>query len=147
MKIERFVLIIIFVLLVSCSGDKSTTTNVGTESADQDVKITAKAIEKFDYKDYALSTNAEVVVANWEKYQELGIQISYLKKADLSFFNGDKKVLKDFIDVFRMTIPTELHTNPIVSRTVIIETALLKLNESLTIDNIGGRIKQFKKKI
>ena len=141
MKIGRFVLNIVFVILISCTGDKSTATVLETESADQEVKITAKAIESFDYTDYALSTNAELVVANWEKYQELGIQISYLKKADLSFFNGDKEVLKKFIDEFTSTIPSELNTNPIVSRTVIIETALLKLNESLTLDNIGGRIK------
>jgi hypothetical protein len=126
---------------VSCSGDKSTTTITDTESTEQEVNITVKAIEDFDYIDYALSSNAEALVANWEKYQELGIQISYLKKADLSFFNGDKEVLKKFIDEFTSTIPSELNTNPIVSRTVIIETALLKLNESLTLDNIGGRIK------
>lgn len=141
MKIGRFVLKIVFVLLVSCNGEKNATTLLDEESTEQEVKITAKAIESFDYTDYALSTNAEVVVAQWEKYQELGIQVSYLKKADLSFFNGDKDVLKKFIEEFRATIPTELNTNPIISRTVIIETALLKLNESLTIDNIGGKVK------
>ena len=141
MRIGRFVLKLVFILMVSCTGEKSTSTVLDTELEDQEVKITAKAIEDFDYTDYALSSNAEEQVANWEKYQELGIQISYLKKADLSFFNGDKKVIKKFIDEFTANIPSEFLTNPIVSRTVIIETAILKLNESLTIDNIGGRTK------
>ncbi|WP_296386623.1 hypothetical protein, partial [Winogradskyella sp.] len=101
----------------------------------------AKAIENFDYTDYVLSENAEKVVANWEKYQEFAIQISYLKKADLSFFNGDKILLKTFIKEFKVGIPDTLQTNPIVSRQVIIETKLLKLNENLTIDNIDGKTK------
>ncbi|BAO75708.1 hypothetical protein [Winogradskyella sp. PG-2] len=140
MKIGRLVLMV-FVILVSCSDAKSTTDLADNESKDQEVNITAKAIENFNYTDYALSGKGEEFLANWEKYQEFALQISYLKKADLSFFNGDKKVLKMFIDEFTKTIPVEFRTNPIVSRTVIIETATLKLNESLTIDNIEGQTK------
>ncbi len=44
-----------------------------------------------------LSSDAEDVVADWEKYKELAIQINYLKEADLSFFNGELKQLQDFI--------------------------------------------------
>ncbi|MDC0007246.1 hypothetical protein OAE07_04690, partial [Winogradskyella sp.] len=54
----------------------------------------------------------------------------------LSFFNGDKKLLTDFIADFSKNIPERLQTNPITSRVVIVETKLLKLNENLTLSNI-----------
>ena len=141
MKVKAVLLHLFCLIFFACGDDTNTSVVEETKVKNQEVKITAKAIDNFDFVDYALSTNADAIIANWEKYQELGIQISYLRKADLSFFNGEKLVLKKFIDEFRATIPSELRTNPIVSRTVIIETALLKLNENLRIDNIDVRIK------
>jgi hypothetical protein len=141
MKTGRVVLTIFCIILMSCGGDKSTTEISTTEFTNQKNTITAKAIEDFEYTDYALSSKAESVIGNWEKYQELAIQISYLKKADLSFFNSEKKLLKTAIKDFKVTIPDQLRTNPILSRIVIIETTVLKLNENLSIDNIDGRAK------
>ncbi len=141
MKIGLFVLNILCFILISCGDDKTATEVVEAENNGQKLSITSKAIENFDYTDYALSADSEKALANWEKYQELAIQISYLKKADLSFFNGDKELLRKFINEFKATTPETLRTNPIVSRTVILETTFLKLNENLTLDNIGGRVK------
>ncbi len=123
--------------------DNHSVTIIETDSGtiDQKIVITSKAIENFDYTDYALSAEADKAIADWEEYQELAIQINYLKKADLSFFNGEKKLLKTFIGEFRANIPDQLRSNPIVSRTVIIETTLLKLNENLTITNIEEQVK------
>lgn len=128
-------------MLVSCGGDKNTVDEDKTENSNQKRVITASAIKKFKYKDYVLSPNAEQAVVEWEKYQELAIQISYLKKADLSFFNGDKELLKKFIEEFKLALPENFKTNPITSRMAIIETSLLRLNENLTIDNIEGSLK------
>ncbi len=141
MKIGLFVLNILCFILISCGDDKTATEVVEAENNGQKLSITSKAIENFDYTDYALSADSEKALANWEKYQDLAIQISYLKKADLSFFNGDKELLRKFINEFKVTTPEALRTNPIVSRTVILETTFLKLNENLTLDNIGGRVK------
>lgn len=139
MKIKHVVLNIVIVLLVSCGNDRGTIE--ATKTRAQEVIITAKAIENFSYTDYALSADAEATLASWEKYQELATQIEYLKKADLSFFNGEKEILKKFVEEFRASIPEELSSNPIISRVVIIETMLLKLNENLTIDNIEEQVK------
>lgn len=141
MKHRLLVLNILCFILISCGDDKTTTEVVEAKSSGQKIRITSKAIENFDYTDYALSADSEKAIDNWERHKELVIQISYLKKADLSFFNGDKEVLKKFIDEFKATTPESLLTNPIISRTVILETTLLKLNENLTIDNIDGRDK------
>jgi hypothetical protein len=141
MKIGLSLLNICFVLLISCGNDKPIKDIDEAESTKQEVTITSRAIENFKYKDYALSANAEQAVANWEKYQELAIQISYLRKADLSFFDGDKELLKKFIEAFKLALPTQFNTNPVVSRMAIIETSLLRLNDNLTLDNIDGRVK------
>ncbi|WP_422106790.1 hypothetical protein [Winogradskyella sp.] len=142
MKIACILLNLSLLLLVSCGEDnKPSTINDDTSATDQKKAITAKAIEDFKFTDYVLSSNGEQVVVNWDKYQELAIQVSYLKKADLSFFNGDKALLKGFIDTLKLEIPDTLQTNPIISRTTIIETTLLRLNENLTLDNIDYSLK------
>jgi len=141
MKFGYIVFNIFFLMLISCADDKNTDENETIKSSEQEVEISAKTIEGFNYKDYVLSSDAEKVVSNWGKYQELAIQINYLKKADLSFFNGEKKLLKDFITEFKAELPDEIRTNPIVSRTVIIETQLLKLHDNLTLSNIDTKAK------
>lgn len=141
MRIGFFLLNVCFLLFINCGEDKLSSEVKTEENTTQQSIITAKAIEGFKYTDYVLSARGENAVADWEKYQELAIQINYLKKADLSFFNGDKELLKKFIVEFKAQTPSLLKTNPIISRTVIIETALLRLNENLTLDNIDNKLK------
>jgi len=141
MRIGFVLLNVCFLLFINCGEDKLSSEVNTEENTTQQPIITAKAIEGFKYTDYVLSARGENAVADWEKYQELAIQINYLKKADLSFFNGDKELLKKFITEFKAQTPSLLKTNPIISRTVIIETALLRLNENLTLDNIDNKLK------
>ncbi|MFP4844700.1 hypothetical protein [Winogradskyella sp. PE311] len=126
---------------MNCGNDSVSSEVANAEVSNQKTVITAKAIENFSYKDYVLSPDGEKAVEKWEKYQELGIQINYLRKADLSFFNGDKALLKKFIAEFIADLPPDFDTKPIVSRTIVIKTTLLKLNENLTLDNIDGALK------
>ncbi|GAB4154360.1 MAG: hypothetical protein Tsb0033_02220 [Winogradskyella sp.] len=126
---------------MNCGDNKRSSEFKTEETKSQQPVISAKAIEGFKYKDYALSSRSENIVADWEKYKELAIQVDYLKKADLSFFNGDKTLLKGFIDTLKLNIPDTLKTNPIMSRTTIIETTVLRLNEHLTLDNIDSQLK------
>lgn len=141
MKIGRIFLTACCLIFICCDNDKSSVEISETKSTKQKNIITVKAIENFKYTDYALSPKAENTLENWEKYQELAVQIGYLKKADLSFFNGEKQILKTAINELTATIPEQLRTNPILSRAAIIETTLLKLNENLRLDNIDGRVK------
>lgn len=141
MRIGIFLLYFCFLLFINCADDKRSSEIKTEETKSQQPVITAKAIEDFKYTDYALSSRGETIVADWEKYKELAIQVDYLKKADLSFFNGDKSLLKGFIDTLKLNIPDTLKTNPIISRTAIIETSVLRLNENLTLDNIDHQLK------
>lgn len=142
MKITSVILCLCFILSMSCGDDKNETSETETaEKAEQNTRISAKTIENIDYNDYALSPEGEQVVVSWEKHQELATQISYLKRGDFSFFNGDVELLKTFIKEFKAQLPDDLRTNPIVSRNAIVETSLLKLNERLTLDNIERKDK------
>ena len=130
-----------FILLMGCVNDKKPSDMIDSETADEKAPITAKIISNLNFTDYALSSNGEKITEDWKKYQELAIQINYLKKADLSFFNGDRDILKGFIDTLKLKIPDTLQTNAIISRTTIIETMLYRLNENLTLDNISDSLK------
>lgn len=141
MRIGFFLLNVCFLLLINCGDNKLASESDTEENTSQQPVITTKAIEGFKYTDYVLSQRGEKSVKDWEKYQELAIQINYLKKADLSFFNGDKELLKKFIEEFKAQMPSTLKTNPIISRTAIIETTLLRLHENLTLDNIENQLK------
>ena len=140
MKIGLYVISIFCLTLFSC-GEETTTEIVEAEDNNQTPIITKKAIEDFEYKDYVLSEESEDAIVEWENYQELADQISYLKKADLSFYSGNKDDLIKFVEDFKTSIPKQLLTNPIISRTAIIETMLLRLNENLTIENIDKKDK------
>ncbi len=141
MKTKLVFFSIICVLLFNCGDGGSSSEVTNAETKTQKNPITEDAIENFEYKDYTLSIDSEVLVANWEKYQEFKIQLDNLKKADLSFFTGDKVFLKGFIDSFKVQIPDTLKTNHIISRTAVIETRIYRLNENLTLDNIDDKLK------
>ena len=96
--------------------------------------ITPKDIESFRYDDYALSDDSEKALENWQKYQELNEQIEFIKSADFSFFMGEKKVLKAFLNDFKVEMPESIKTTPIMSRITVLETMALKLNSTLKLD-------------
>ena len=90
MKIRFVVLVLSCVMVISCDDDNSSTKTLETtDNTGQNKKITAKTIEDISYRDYALSSESESAIVTWERYHELATQISYLKKGDFSFFNGD----------------------------------------------------------
>ncbi|GGI56429.1 hypothetical protein GCM10011444_07380 [Winogradskyella haliclonae] len=124
------------VVFYSCGDDNSKTTpNVLEEQKRKTKTITAKAIEGFKYNDYILSEDAKEEVAQWSRFQELSTQISFLKKADVTFFAAEKDTLKVFLDSLKVSLPENINTNPINSRISVLETKLLKLNNDLTLDN------------
>jgi len=132
----RFLYILTLALFFSCDNEKpKTTTQVLIEETQETKLITAKAIEDFKYNDYIISEDAKEEVAQWSRFQELSTQISFLKKADVTFFTEKKDTLKVFLDSLRINLPENINTNPINSRISVLETKLLKLNNDLTLDN------------
>ena len=136
MKFKYIIVLSFFLVFIAC-GDKTegTLENLDVEVKQEKKKISVKAIENFKYNDYILSDDAKSEVSDWSKFQELETQISFLKKADITFFTTEKDTLKKFLDSLRVNIPNNINTNPVNSRITTLETKLLKLNNDLTLDN------------
>ena len=134
MKILYFALVL--VLFVSCGETSSNASKKQSEAKKQAPKaVTASAVEKFKFNDYILSSDADKEVSKWPKYRELSTQLSFLKKADLTFFTSEKDTLKVFIDSLKNSVPSAINTYPINNRILVLETKLLKLNNDLSLDN------------
>ena len=130
-------LIFSFIVLFSCDSKTEKPEKAATVNEEQSKNISANDIENLKYVDYILSGDSRKVVGDWQKYLELNNQIEFLKKGDLSFFNGEKTVLKTFIRELKTEIPEVINTEVIQSRLTALETKLLKLNSIINLDNIS----------
>ena len=98
MKIFLNVLCLACLLLISCGDDKNETEDIDAakKAQQQQPLITEDAIEKFDYTDYALSSESEERLENWKKY--LGPQKGFLKKILPKTFFTKRGVPKDSVN-------------------------------------------------
>lgn len=136
MRYYPFYFFLFLTINLGCNNGTSQKPEDKAETSKDLNTITQKDIESFRFDDYALSNNSKMAVENWQKYQELSEQIDYIHKADFSFFMGEKKVLKAFINDFKTEMPESIKTAPIESRIVVLETKLLKFNSLLKLDNV-----------
>jgi len=135
---RHYTIYIFALILVSfgCNKTPKQQPDTITEVSDDTKNITPNDIESLRFDDYTLSEDSNIALENWQKYQELNEQIGYIYKADFSFFNGEKKILKTFINDFKTEMPESIKTAPILSRTTALETMILKLNSTLKLDNV-----------
>ena len=137
MRIKHLIFLLPLILSFNCGDDKSkTVTNEENSDTIQKLEITQKAIEGLKFNDYILSEDAQQITIKWLDYQQLTTQIEFLKKLDFSFFKAEEVVMKTFISDLKKNIPEVINTNPINARLTVVETALLKLNNDLLIDNL-----------
>jgi len=132
----KFNVVIFCLLFVFGCNDTTTKTNENNLVKTVETnKITTKDIENLKFNDYALSSDAERLIVNWQKYQEIINQIEFLKKADFSFFGGEKKALIELIKELKKETPKQVNTNAVQSRMVVLETTILKLHNDLNLNN------------
>jgi len=136
MRYYNFYIIALIIVSFGCNNLSNQKPDETAQVTDGQNSITSKDIESFRYDEYGLSNDSEEAIENWQKYQELSEQIEYINKADFSFFNSEKKVLKTFINDFKTEMPESIKTAPIQSRITALETKLLKLNSTLKLDNV-----------
>jgi len=98
--------------------------------------ITKEQLDSLNVLEYVLSNAAKQTVANWQKFQQLSTQTDFLKKGDLSFFEGNDSLPRTFINELKTTIPQNINTKIIKARLVALETKLLKLNSELERNNV-----------
>ncbi|MEP3838393.1 MAG: hypothetical protein ABJM36_12135 [Algibacter sp.] len=89
--------------------------------------ITEQDVNKIKYIDYILDTKTQDAVKDWQEYKQLENLISNIKKADLTYFTEDEKVLILFLKELKQNIPAALKSESTNSRILVIETQLLKL--------------------
>ena len=123
-------------LITSCKSDKVSEVVVETQEQKDAKIISQKDIESIRYDDFGLSSDSQKTVEDWQKYQELKIQIELLKKGDLIYFSGDPLIVKTLLQELRTQIPVKLKTKEISARLTALDTKTQKLNSLLRIDNI-----------
>lgn len=135
MKSLLKVYLFVGLLLCACNDAQQESVSSADVQQEQPSKtITSDMIEGLSYDDFALSTEGQRLTESWKKYNELAIQVSYLKTADFSFFESEKSTLLEFLDQLKKSIPENLNTPAVISRVVVLETMVLKLKENLKLN-------------
>ncbi len=130
--------VVMFSLFFVFACKNTTTTQKNEEKLEETIensKITSKNIENLKFNDYVLSSDSERLIVSWQKYREFSNQIEFLKKADFSFFGGEKKALTELIKELKKETPKQVNTNAVQSRMVVLETTILKLHNDLNLNN------------
>ena len=134
-----YTLYLVALILVSfgCNNTTKQQPDIIEEVSENIKNITQNDIKSLKFDDFTLSEDSKKALEDWQKYQELNEQIGYVNQADFSFFNGEKSILKTFINDFKTEMPESIKTAPIQSRITVLETKILKLNSTLKLDNIN----------
>ncbi|MGJ8591285.1 MAG: hypothetical protein ACSHXF_01980 [Aquaticitalea sp.] len=128
-------LLVSLFLIFGCKPDREQTTLVVSDQEKNAQNITAKDIENLKYTDYVLGPESREAVAGWQRYQELNMQIEFLKQAEFSFFNGKNELLKNFLKDLKNDMPQSVATPAIKERLIALETKLLKFHSTLKLSN------------
>ena len=136
MRHGPFYILVCFLVNIGCNNAPTQKLEETKEVSEHIKDITPKDIESLRFEDYALSDDSRKALENWQKYQDLNEQIDFIRKADFSFFSGDSKVLKAFLNDFKTEMPETIKTAPILSRIIALETKILKLNSILRLNNM-----------
>ena len=94
-------------------------------------EITEQDISKLKYVEYILDSKTVDFVQDWSEYVQLEEVIENVKKADLTYFNDNEKAIQLQLKELKQNIPDNLKSESILSRLLVLETKLLKL-ESLS---------------
>jgi len=133
MRYKLLYIVVGFLFAISCEKNSNTLKNQTTVDV---TDLTSSDIKNLKYTDYVLGSDGIKLLIDWKKFQELNIQIGYLKEGDLSFFKNEKAEVKALFDSLKTTIPDTINTKPVVSRFAVLETKSLKLQNNLNMDNI-----------
>nr|WP_321229557.1 hypothetical protein [uncultured Psychroserpens sp.] len=127
--------------MTSCKSDKVSEVILETQEQIDAKTISQKDIESIRYDEFGLSSDSQKAVNDWQKFQELNIQIDLLKNGDLAYFSGDPLIIKTFLQELRTEIPKQLRTNEVSARITALDTKTQKLNSLLRLANIDKQEK------
>lgn len=117
-------------------GCKSDAQPEEVEKQEKSYVLAKEDIEKFDYKDFVLSDASKLSVMDWQKFQDLQVNLDLLFSANLSFFKVEKRIMEEFIAELKKEQPESVKTPAVRSRITVLETNLLRLQDLANLDNI-----------
>jgi hypothetical protein len=135
------IVLIGFIVLIACEkkpSKENTSPEIETIEESQVTRITKSDIENLDYIEYGLSTASKKAVANWASYKELETLIESIKNADISYFEGDEKIMTALIQDLRSTIPEKVDNQSITARISALETKFHKLKSAVRISKTSN---------
>lgn len=132
MKQLFFLSVLVFFGCKSEPEPNETATNVQEST----YTISAEDIQKLNYTDYVLSAKSIQALLNWQKFQDLEVNMDLLKKGNLSFFKVEKKIMEEFIKELKAEQPSILNTPAIRARVTVLETTLMRLQDVANLANI-----------
>jgi len=135
-----FIMLSLFILHTQCKDGTNQDVSDSEASATAGINLSATDINQIKYTEYVLSDLAEQKTNEWQKFQVLLTQVESLKKGNVSFFIDDKTTLKGFIDDLKKEIPQGLNLPSIAVRLVVLETAMYKLDETASLNNIPKQV-------
>lgn len=127
-----FLSVLLIITAASCKNKEEQAVKEDTTSNG----LTAKEISDLKYTDYVLDAKAKELLIDWQRFQELNIQMKYLKQGDLNFFKNEQSEVKVLFDSLKVNIPGAINIKPIISRITVLETKSLKLHSNLSLLNI-----------
>ncbi len=97
--------------------------------------ISKKSIEKLNYPNFVLDNDAAPIIATWQKYTEIEELIHQINLADLTYFKNNSKNIQELMQELTKTIPNALKTPLLEARIKVLETKLLKLESTASLDS------------
>ncbi len=129
---SKLITVFIVCLLISCGNNKKQQVEVITKKQDTSI-IEKEDLSQLNYTDFVLDKNSRAKISDWIKYDELEEKINELKKADLSYFKSDKKVVETLIKELEETIPESINTDDINARVLVVQNMYYKLNDTINL--------------
>jgi len=131
------VFISVFLFLnISCNKSSQSSETTFEEKNSKEFIVSAKDINQLKFTEFALSDLSEKYTIDWLKFQELQVEISSLKKGNISFFSDDTAILKAFITDLKNEVPETINIPSILVRLSVLETTIFKLESIVNLHNI-----------
>ncbi|MGB5417681.1 hypothetical protein [Algibacter sp.] len=131
MYFKPLIVLSFILLFTSCKKTQEDTTTENEVEQNKTQEITEQDVSRLKYVEYILDPKTEETIKDWAEYEQLNAIIDNVKKGDLSYFNDNEKVIQLLIKELKQNIPAALNSESILSRLLVLETKLLKL-ESLS---------------
>ena len=133
MHIKSLFILSFLLVLCACKKTQESNNELQNKESTQNKNITDQDIAKLKYVEYILDAKIEKIVQDWPEYIQLEDIIINAKKGDLEFFNDNKKVIQLLLKDLKKNVPKALHYESILSRLLVLETRLLKLESLLNL--------------